>query len=1023
MNNNSLRRNRNLNRQRNTPPEPQPNTTVDTPPPPPTPPTPPTPPQPYNTVSNCPEDFPYSAFDGRICYTDKKYAEQKTGPCESWCTNDKTFGSGCGDPALKLCSLSKRPQISVVKTPPPQPNTIVNPPLPQSLNTVSNCPKDFPYTAFDGRICYTDKKYAEQKTGPCESWCTNDKTFGSGCGDPALKLCSLSTRPQISVVDYNYDISAVPVYVLGEYGIAPWGKNINFPNNTAKWIWYSEKANINAPNNSDTPMSIQYVYTNKSEIVIDINLNIIIDNHCEVFLNLNQLKTNNNSMVATGGWVQGSNTWNIIPCKIQPGNNLFEFRVKNAGGPGGLLITAITNPNNTVLFETNSTWNFVPMSTKPIVSCNLSENTLITTKDKYFPWGCLILNGTPAQYVNIGKTITGMGGLSFGCWFRSNNNKNIANILNFGNEQNNNIMLYVKNNKLGINVILTNTSTNTNPDNLSSDINDNKWHHIIWTIQPTTTGANYNIYLDNIMISATQGAYPINMVRTNCYLGTNFNGAISNFVMYQKVLSTKEINSLYMSMINLFDPNLYIYLPFSTNSVLDTLLNNYAGKTFSLPIIRSKVENENWTCVSEESDKWIGVKMENNKPICMSMDGKNCINEKTLKDCEVRISNPIVPQNPITCENQTGWCDIATRQLTSKQPDKPILSPIKTETETGMSIGEVKPSIRSLSALETNTEGEALNLNPLQGGGQILTITNMDDINNLLVEGTFKLRVNLPMMPPYIKGKSFDTIKGVEPNYFYLSVEKLDYNCNIKGPNGNCIQAFADDKKCNIRALTSYNLSNTYRLVLVSSQYVLDQSIPIGKNSDFSLVKFNDQLYLKNVQTGYLPSLYSNDTNIPVYGDMEVKSNSNVNTIYTKLNNTLCNQEVPPIQTKGTSFVRCDIKQNPGTYLITTKNIGTSSPIRININSDKTISLNLLSFNTFGFPTNVYSLVSCKFNVKTFAYIEKMTNALGTFMVNMVCFEPTQNNISNSKNQLKFTVELVNFPKNFIKNNSIFNIN
>ena len=140
-------------------------------------------------------------------------------------------------------------------------------------------------------------------------------------------------------------------------------------------------------------------------------------------------------------------------------------------------------------------------------------------------------------------------------------------------------------------------------------------------------------------------------------------------------------------------------------------------------------------------------------------------------------------------------------------------------------------------------------------------------------------------------------------------------------------------------------------------------------------------------------------------------------------------QQIPPVQTSGTrqtsgtSFVKCDIKQDPGTYLITTKNIGSSSPIRVNINSDKTISLNMLSFNTYGYPTKIFALTSCNFNVQTFAYIEKMTNRLGTFMVNMVCFEDTQNNKANPKNLLKFTVELVNFPTNFVKDNSVFDIN
>ena len=845
-------------------------------------------------------------------------------------------------------------------------------------------------------------------------------------------------QPKPAAVDFNYDVSAAPVYVLGNYGIKPWGKNNSFPDTTADWIWYSQLANSNAPNNSNSPVTIQYVYTNKSISEIDANLNIIIDNSCDVFLNSQQVKRNNGQLTAAGGWGQGNNAWNIFPCKIPPGENLFEFKVKNTGVPGGLLVSATTigtgSDNNKVLFHTNSEWKFVPIPTKAIASCNLSQAGLISTIDKSFPWGCLTLNGTQSQYVNIGKTITGMSGLSFGCWFRSDNNRDLASIFDFGNGVNNNIQLYINGGKIGCNILITNKSTNKNTTNLSPIINDNKWHHIVWTIQPTTSGANYNIYLDNNMISATQGAYPINMERTNCYLGKSnwnsnpyFSGALSNFVMYQKVLSAKEIKNLYMSMINLNDPALYIYLPFSTNSVLDTLLNNYAGKTFSLPITKSKVESENWTCVEEEKNKWIGVKMENGKPICMSMDGTNCIEEETEKACNVRITNPIVPSNPIICgtsQMKLSWCDIAQKQLT--QPDTAKTKDTKLAANInvgGTSIADIKPGVKALSALETNIGEKSLNLGGIKSRGQILSLKNMNDVNSLMIGGTFKLRVNLPMTPPYIKGKTFDINKGMNPNYFYLCIEKLDNNCNIKAANGKCVNTFADNKKCDIKALTSYTQSNTYRLVLVSSQYVLDPSIPIGKNSDFTLVQVNNQLYLKNVQTDYLPSLYSNDMVLPVYGDMEIKSNSNVNKIYSQLNNTQCNQEVPPIQTQGTTFVKCDIKQDPGTYLITTKNVGSSSPIRVNINKDKTISLNLLSFNTYGYPTKVYSISSCNFNIQTYAYIEKMTNALGTFMVNMVCFEDTQNNKANPKNQLKFTVELISFPKDFIKDNSVFDVN
>jgi len=865
---------------------------------------------------------------------------------------------------------------------------------------------------------------------------------------------------QSTNVDFNYNVNAVPIYVLGNYGIAPWGKNDQFIDNTAQWIWYSQKANTDAPNNINTPMTIQYVYSNKSGIEIDANLNIIIDNSCEVFLNsqqvkrnngrltagggplflLNsqQVKRNNGQLTAGGGWEQGNNTWNIFPCKIQPGENLFEFKVKNEGGPGGLLVST-TNigagpDNNKVLFHTNNEWKFVPIPIKPITSCNLSQQGLISTIDKSFPWGCLTLNGI-SQYVNIGKTITGMEGLSFGCWFKSNNNKNYARIFDFGNGTlNDNICLYIHNNMLGTTMITSNQRINSDMLKLSPNINDNKWYHLVWTIERTSNGSKCTIYLNNQMISTINDVYPINIERTMCYLGKSnwpsdpyFSGALSNFVMYQKVLSVKEINNLYMSMINLNDPALYIYLPFSTNSVLDTLLNNYAGKTYSLPITKSKVESENWTCVEGEKNKWISVKMENGKAICMSMDGKKCIEEESEKVCSSRISNPIVPSNPIICDTSQmnlSWCDIAQKQLTQPAIAKTQgISGTANKNVGDISIADVKPGVKALSALVSNAEGETLNLKDIQSGGQILSLKNMNDVNNLMIGGTFKLRVNLPMMPPYIKGKTFDINKGVNPNYFYLCVEKLDNNCNIKDANGKCTQTFADDKKCNIKSLTSYTQSNTYRLVLVSSQYVLDPSVSIGKNCDFTLVQVNNQLYLKNIQTGYLPSLYSNEMVFPIYGDMEVKSNSNVNKIYTQLYNTNCSQEMPQIQTTGTSFVKCDIKHDPGTYLITTKNVGSSSPIRININSDKSISLNLLSFNTYGYPTKVYAITSCNFNVQTYAYIEKMTNTLGTFMVNMVCFEDTQNNKANPKNQLKFTVELINFPKDFVKDNSIFDVN
>jgi hypothetical protein len=480
---------------------------------------------------------------------------------------------------------------------------------------------------------------------------------------------------------------------------------------------------------------------------------------------------------------------------------------------------------------------------------------------------------------------------------------------------------------------------------------------------------------------------------------------------------------------------LYLYLPLSTNSVLDTLINNYAGKVFNLPITKSEKQNQNWNCMQEGSD-WYSVRMSNNAVECMSMDGKSCVGGES-EMCKVRNLNPVLPENPVVCsENQAGWCSVAKKLLTSEQINlkQTLSNNVNNVSDVNLSTGsnlastsavpisEVKPGIQALSALMMNQESKIVGSSNLTGIGQLLSISNTNDIDNLLVGGTFKLKVNLPMMPPYIKGKNFDTTVGTNPNYFYLSIEQLDNNCNIVGSNGKCFNVYADNKNCTNKPLTSYVQNNSYRLVLISSQYALDPSIPMGKNSHFTLVQVNGQYYLKNVQTGYIPSLYTNTSNIPIYGDMQLNPNTNINTVDPLITNTLCGQEPVKIESTGYRFVKCNIPQDSSTYLIVNKNIGQSSPIRININNDKTISFNLLSFNSYGYPTTIYALTYCNFNVQTFSYIEKMTNALGTFLINLVCFSDSQDP-NATKNLLKFNIELISFPPNFIKKNSIYDIN
>ena len=904
----------------------------------------------------------------------------------------------------------------------------------------------------DGNLCL----YGGENSGAI--WCslTNNKngTTTSLDNDGVLRIynslnqiiwySSKNTNTNTNInnefvnVEYNYEMNAVPIYVIANYGNAPWGST-NFPDKTAQWIWYSPMSNSNAPNNTNNPMTIQYIWNNTSNIQIEGTLNIMIDNYADVFLNDKQIANN-----ISGGWSGG---WSKVKFVAEPGSNLFEFKVKNSGGPAGLLVTGLTvgpgPDNNNVLFHSDNTWKFVPLEIKQINTCTMSQTGLVTNKDKYFPWGSLTLNSSPLQYINIGTTISGMNGLSFGCWFKSNNNNSGARIFDFGNgSSSDNIGMYINNGMIGSMVWITNIDGSQY--NFTPNVNNNQWNHIVWTLSKPNGNntCNWIIYLNGKMTYNKQGYYPINMSRTNCYIGKSngsepyWNGNFSNFIMYQKELSGLEVSALYNSLIKSSDPTLYLYLPFASNTVLDTIINNYAGKTFNLPVTKSEISSENWNCL-QEGKNYINVKMSSGNPSCMSLDGTSCL-ITTKSECQTLSNSPVTPEMPIKCStnqtNQEGWCMDAKKFLSnpsnlsnssnssnSSNPLVPTKNILISNTE-GIPISSIKPGTQALSALETSAVSESVGLKQLEGGGKILKIKNMIDVNSLMIGGTFKLRVNLPMMPPYIKGKNFNTQTGVNPNYFYLSVEKLDNNCSIKNQNGTCRNVYADNKNCSTKALTAYTQNNSYRLVLISSQYALDPSIPLGKNSDFTLVQIGGQIYLKNIQTGYLPSLYSNDSNILVYGDMEINSNSNVNQVQQLITNNLCGQESLSIQDNGTKNVRCNIQQDPNIYLMTSNNIGESSPIRVNVNNDNTISLNLLSFNKYGYPTKIYSLIFCNFNVKTYSYIEKITNTLGTFLVNMVCFSDVQDTKETSSNQLKFTVELINFPQNFIKDNSIFTI-
>lgn len=357
--------------------------------------------------------------------------------------------------------------------------------------------------------------------------------------------------------------------------------------------------------------------------------------------------------------------------------------------------------------------------------------------------------------------------------------------------------------------------------------------------------------------------------------------------------------------------------------------------------------------------------------------------------------------------------------------------------------GWVDPS-KIISAILSEEIGSEFVIHDEAAKGKIVLFKNLGEISQMMVGGTFRLCVNLTSVPPYVKGQQY---KDGDTNKFYLSIEKIDPNCQIQD-NGKCMNIYVDNSKCANATLSNISRTNAYRLVLVSAAYVLDASVPFGKNVDFTLVKVGEKIYLKNVQTGYMPKLFLNDYKQHLYGYMDTNYLSNINSLKSN-QNKLCGSNAvaeTPSEEKSSSsllgkavngifgtsdqtgpranqkFVNCSTNADGSMYMMTTTNLVESNPIKFVINKDGTVSIRLQQYNSYGNIEKTYSLISCNFNVNTYAFIEKLTNPLGTFLINMVCFDPDDNR-QLPKNTLNFSVEMSKYPNSYLKDKNIYNLN
>lgn len=316
------------------------------------------------------------------------------------------------------------------------------------------------------------------------------------------------------------------------------------------------------------------------------------------------------------------------------------------------------------------------------------------------------------------------------------------------------------------------------------------------------------------------------------------------------------------------------------------------------------------------------------------------------------------------------------------------------------------PNVRNIQGVNATNTNSILQSNNF-------IITNEEDVLNKLIGSTFKLKVDVPNMQPFIKNKEYKQQENV-PNYFYLAIEELDPNCSIQ-ENNLKLDIYVDNKDCLNKGLSTQSRVNKYRYVLVPEEYALDMNMPKFQNTDFTLIKINDKLYLKNVKTKLIPRLFINDVLQTVYGNMLKDNISNLNTLVSN-QNELWNQvnnagSMPsPVTSEEVQkeFISCRRNLDGKLYFMVTDDLNTATPIKINItkvNETNYININLLTYNIYGMEDKKFNLSSCNFDLKKGEFIEKGSIDNISFFYNLVCIDSLENPQLKDKN-LNFSIEL-----------------
>jgi hypothetical protein len=117
----------------------------------------------------------------------------------------------------------------------------------------------------------------------------------------------------------------------------------------------------------------------------------------------------------------------------------------------------------------------------------------------------------------------------------------------------------------------------------NSPVNDASWRHYILFINSTGT---YTLYINGILVYTSSGlVFPQSIARTTGYIGKSinhaygyFNGAIDDFLLYNRALSQTEINNISLTTISQ-TTNLIKWYTFETTDVNGLRIANYSSGT------------------------------------------------------------------------------------------------------------------------------------------------------------------------------------------------------------------------------------------------------------------------------------------------------------------------------------------------------------------------------------------------------------------------------------------------------------